>query len=265
MLKSCMKRITEKLLVTIPHSSEHLPPEININSVNKNAIDDIIFECDEGSNILYDFRNELHNKQIMFPYHRAFIDVNQHPKDINNSIPIKSFFNKNLYNIAPTLKDRKDLLIKYHKSFHNQVKEEMQDCLLLFDGHSTLEGDLDDFGDRFDADIVISNYQIDLENKEYIYTCDDELLDTYEYFLRLYLPMSISIKKNTKYITNTYGYIEGKYGSIAKTSKTLPVLLQETNEDLYISNKEKNIDKLKSFNRVFASALKDTMEIYFGI
>ena len=69
---------------------------------------------------------------------------------------------------------------------------------------------------------------------------------------------------NTKYLMNTYGYIEGRYGQRQNKQYSTPVLLQELNEALYTDEKADFNKKEMEFLRVcFATALQAAVEQYF--
>ena len=254
------------VIVSIPHSSLALPYEIDEENINPKAADDIYLEVDVGTEKIYSFTKELGNQQIVFPYNRSFIDVNQDPHNLDNSICLTSIYDIDLYIKPPSEEERLHLLHTYHKAYHMELSKMARNSILIFDGHSTSVGDKDDHGDRFDADISIGNCQVASEDSDtLIDTCDKKLMDLYVEALKSELNGKYTINTNTKYLMNTYGYIEGRYGQRQNKYYSTPVLLQELNEALYTDEKGDFNKKEMEFLRVcFATALQAAVEQYFG-
>jgi len=207
----------------------------------------------------------LKNQQLIFAYHRAFIDVNQDPEVLDNSIPVKTFFDHDLYLKEPSESMRKFLLDKYHARFHHLLSQAAEDALLIFDSHSTSVGDRDDYGDRFDSDISVANYQVLSDSdKTYKDTCSIDLMNFYIDNIEKEFKGRYKIGINTKYLVNTFGYIEGRYGQNKDLPYSTPVLLQEINEALYTDEKGNfNRREMEYLRITFANALKYAVEKYF--
>ena len=260
-----MSDISSKILVVIPHSSEIIPEEIDTDNINDVVSDEIYFEIDEGTEYIYDFRKDLHNQQLLFSWHRAFIDVNQDPDVLDNSIPVKTFFDHDLYLNEPSETMRRVLLNIYHAVFHQALSRKAEDAIMIFDSHSTSVGDVDEFGDRFDSDISVANCQVQSDSdKTYKDTCNIDLMNYYVDYLDKEFKGKYTIGINTKYLLNTFGYIEGRYGQSQGLPYSTPVLLQEINEALYTDEKGHfDIKEMEYLRIAFANALKFSAEKFF--
>ena len=257
-----MNELTSKVIVVIPHSSTRIPNEIDRDNINWSK--EIESEVDVYTDEIYDFRKRLGNKEIVFNYHRAFIDVNQSPNELNDSIPLKEFNGNKLYKNNPSKEKRKLLLKKYHKTFHNELSIMAEDAILIFDGHSTSNGQTNNFGDKFEAEISVSNRQILSDNdKQQSNTCDIELMNLYVSALKKELNGKHKIVTNIPYLDKTYGYIEKRYGLDKDKNWSCPVLLQEINKNLYMDKDKPNKNKIAFLNKCFANALEDAVTKYF--
>ena len=251
--------IESGLFVIIPHSGTEIPKELDADNFKKNAIKQIDKEIDIFTDKLYDFKDVFKNKDIIFKYHRGLIDVNQSPSRIDESIPIITFINTPIYIKPPSKEERQQLGEKYFNTFHEITTGMIQKMrpLLILDAHSTHDGDEDEFGDRFDNDISLGNYQeTEQDTGGSTRTCSDELIELYAENLQKELP-SIKIGINTKYLSRTYGYIEERYTKLAV--QNIPLILQETNEKLYTSKNELDELKCRELRRCCALALSKTM------
>ena len=258
--------LTSKVIVVIPHSSDVIPPEIDQTTIIPNAAEELYIEMDVGTDFIYDFRDELQNQQIIFPWHRGIIDVNQHPKTLDDCIPIKTFWDHDIYTKQPTKEKRLFLLKKYHKTFHDDLSKMAEDAILIFDSHSTSKNDKDDHGDRFESDITVANMQVTSDTGNTLAdTCDKELMDLYVDYITEAFDGKYKIGTNSKYLINTYGYIEGRYGQRKDTSYSAPVLLQEINEAMYTDEKG-NFDReaMIYLRNVFAQGLSYAVTKYFS-
>ena len=250
-----------RILITIPHSATAIPAEIS-NNVNSGADTDIILSVDSGTDLIFNFKEY---SQIVFPFCRAFIDVNQGADVLDDSIPIKSIKGNDLYIKTPTIEDRKKLLL-YHRAFHSVLSGEIIDGnpLLIFDCHSTEFGDHDPYGDRFESEISVANMQIISETDEtapVMETCPKELMNYYVDYI--YTKTGCKVATNTKYLKQTFGLIES-YGQ-GLQSVFCPVLLTEINKNLFMDMKTRVIDMqaVENLKTVFEAGLKYAMGKYF--
>lgn len=252
----------KNVLVIIPHGGTLCPIEISTKSLSKYQ-DELASECiDWHTEQLYDFRDMMNNKQIVNPISNVYLNVNRHPDMVDECVP--DYYEKiPIYKNGqtPSKKLKKIIIEKYHLSFHEKIKKSKN--IFILDGHSTKTGLKDLDGDKVEKDIIVSNWQNSkLDIKGGIYTCPDEYVDCYlEELDKRLLNHKIErvskkeIEKNIEYDT-TYGYIESKYGLNDFKSKNgrSPLIFQETNEDMYISNGKLDINKLEEVRRIIAES-----------
>jgi N-formylglutamate amidohydrolase len=247
------------ILVITPHASRKLPKEVKLTNIRKSALKDLNFEVDECTDKLYDFKKYFNNDQISFGYHRGIIDAQDHPNNIKEAIPLKTFFDKDIYLKDLGIEERQLLLNKYHKTWHEGVANYLKNNLkplFIIDGHSTSSGDVDDYGDRFEGDITLGSWQRTKWDKGgFTRTCSDKLIETFGECLQKYIK---KVNLNSKYVCKTYGYIEERYSKFFKNE----LLLIETNEKLYIKSQnrdEADEKNLKELNKIFAYCIKETI------
>jgi len=252
------------VLVTVPHGGVICPEEIDTASLSKYQ-DKLAKECiDWYTSSLYDFRDILGNQQIVNPISNIYLNVNRKPEDIKESVP--THHEKiPIYKEGqePSLKTKKLIIEKYHLPFHEEIKKTKK--IFILDGHSTSTGLKDLEGDKVKKDIIVSNW----ENSRYdpeggMFTCPDEYLDCYlEELDKRLLNHKIErvthqeIEKNTTYDT-TYSHIQHTYGLNEFKAKNgrVPLIFQETNEDLYVTKDDKmDIQKIEELRRIIAESL----------
>jgi N-formylglutamate amidohydrolase len=243
-----------KVLVTLPHASTVIPPDIQNNNINHQYDDEILLAVDTGSGSLYDFPN---CQKLAFPWHRGFVDVNQ--KELDNSAPVTTIKNHPLYKVQPSEAERIQLLSKYWVPFHiglNKAIEEQKPDL-IFDGHTTETGDRDPFGDRFTCDIAVSNMQISSETDPkapMVTTCPKAFMDAFVQYVEDATWIKVDV--NNKYMTKTYGQIESYF-------PLCPVLCVETNKKLFMDMKTGTVfpDRIAALRTVFSAALSHALSM----
>ena len=249
-------------MVIIPHGSVGRPPEIKKSWLSENQ-NQLLFgvssETDRGTGQLYDFRKILHNRQLVFPYSQVYINAVRNPKMLNDSIPT-SIRGVSVYKKALDRKFRKKLLVKYFLPFYKKIG--VAEKTIIFNGHSTVAGHSGLGKEKFNDDIVLSNYMIDKGKR--IYFAPNKYLDFYAKELKKRAPF-LKIGKNSVY-SSVYDHICAKFGWDGKSArgKRVPVIHQETDEGLYIQNNKINLKKLKRLRKVFAESLLATMEHFAG-
>jgi len=234
------------LLVIIPHSGLYIPPEIDQRNIDKNVHRELLIPVDVDTDKLYDFP-EI--PKFIFKYLRSIIDVNQSPDDLDDSCPVKTIYNNDIYLDKPGIEERKYYIKHYHQPFHEEIINYLNSNkpLLIVDSHSTHNNDVDEHGDRFTGEITISNYQATEYDKDgYTKTCAGDLLKYFEDCLKSH---GINVKANTKYLTRTYGYIEEFYSK----KYGIPLITIECNESLY----KNNIDGI---NKILYSSIEKTVD-----
>ncbi|MBN1973898.1 MAG: N-formylglutamate amidohydrolase [Sedimentisphaerales bacterium] len=98
--------VFKDLLVVIPHSGIVIPSEIPLESLS-DEFHYLARNVDWYTNWLYDFRDILGNKQVIFPYCSIIVESNRHPDIIDSCVPLHDVFEKQVYKtgkepIAPT-------------------------------------------------------------------------------------------------------------------------------------------------------------------
>ncbi len=232
------------ILILIPHSSKELPKEIS------SFADPIIWKktsknIENHTDKLYNFTNLINNKQIIFPYNRYYIDVNRHPDVLNDSVPV-NFGKESLYKNIPNIEKRKELIKKYHNSFHEFI--EKTDKEFILDGHAMRSGQPDEYGIDNKGDIFLFNWQNPLGTE---LSAPDVIIETYAKELKKLLP-ELKIVINPKKFQYTYGHSMAKHGLNGTGKNSVPFILQETDEKLYLGKSPKTLNKLQ---RAFAEAL----------
>jgi len=249
--------ITKNILVSIPHAGISCPPEIPLKSLSDYQQELAINNVDWFTNHLYDFRDILDNHQVVFPYNQVLINVNRHPDNLEESVPL-SVDDISVYKNGqePSSELRKHLIRKYHYRFHNDIASYQK--IFIFDGHSTVTGLADAGGDVVKDDIIISDWQMSKHDPPGgIKTAPEGFLDVYaEELDRQFSGFQIKLSTNTTY-SSTYGYIMASHGWDGKSIKgsRVPLILQETNEKLYIKNGIPDVLMIEELRRIFAESL----------
>jgi N-formylglutamate amidohydrolase len=77
----------EQLLVVIPHSGILVPREIPLESLSE-QFPSLLQNVDWYTHWLYDFRDILSNRQLVFPYCSLILEANRHPDLTDDSVPL---------------------------------------------------------------------------------------------------------------------------------------------------------------------------------
>jgi len=254
-----MNALTNGILVSIPHSGIQCPSEINRDdlSFTFNELTDL--NVDWYTHLIYDFTDILFNKQIIFPYNQILINVNRHPENLDESVP---FFIENMpvYCNQPSYITRKMMIHKYHMPYHLQIAK--TEKIFILDGHSMNDAAIDIQANKKVYDIDISNFQQSkYHSPEGFYSAPQKYLDIYANELQKRLP-NLTIGINATYC-NTYGHIMAEHGTtlIHKDNKKAPLLLQETNEKIYLNNGKPDMVAINSLRHIFAEAIKVTLNM----
>lgn len=244
----------EDLLVVIPHSGIVIPSEIPLDSLSDN-FSKLVKNVDWYTNWLYDFRDELKNSQIVFPYCSLLLESNRHPERIDDCIPLNDVFRETIYKPGkePDEKLRKFLVGKYLHAFHHSIREAISSGMaFLFDGHSTISA-----RGMADNQIDLMNYQFSDLDRKPRYFCPDIYVETYANELQKRLPeVQVTINKSEYF--KTYGHICSLHSINApeRVGSRVPALLQETNERLYKNpDRTPNVEALNRLRSAFAESL----------
>ncbi len=245
-----------ELLVVIPHSGIVIPEDIPLDSLSDD-FPGMIRSVDWYTNWLYDFRDLLDNKQIVFPYCSLILESNRHPDVLEDCVPLKDVRGTPVYRPGrePGEELRKFMSGKYLYPFHQSIGEEIsRDKEFLFDGHSTVSA-----RGMTDNQIDLMNYQVTALEGKPRHFCPDSIVETYAEALQRRLP-EVRVTVNASEYDTTYGHIcaEHSVNSLKREGNRVPALLQETNEKLYRNaDRTPNIEALNRLRRAFAESLAE--------
>jgi hypothetical protein len=130
----------KELLVVIPHSSIVIPGEIPLESLSE-RFPALVQNVDWYTNWLYDFRDLLNKRQVVFPYCSLIVEANRHPDILEDSVPVKDARGESVYKAQrePDHELRKMLAKKYLAAFHKSIEDDIESgAEFLLDGHSTV-------------------------------------------------------------------------------------------------------------------------------
>jgi hypothetical protein len=246
----------KELLVAIPHSGIVIPEEIPLDSLS-DEFSGQVRNVDWYTNWLYDFRDLLDNKQIVFPYCSLILEGNRHPDLLDESVPLKDVHGVPVFKPGrePDEKLRKFMSGKYLLPFHRAISEEIdRGMLFLLDGHSTVSA-----RGMSDNQVDLMNFQVTEFEGKPRYFCPDMVLDIYAEALQKRLP-DVKVTANESEYYTTYGHICAAHSvnSLKREGNRVPALLQETNEKLYRNaDRSPNIEALNRLRRAFAESLAE--------
>ncbi len=252
----------KELLVVIPHAGLRRPQEIPANWLSNNINELIETETDWNTELLYDLRQILANRQLIFPINQVFINACRHPRVLDDCVPLT--INEDLiYRRNPSIALRRELVKKYLLPFHKKISATRKSFIL--EGHSFIKGSLDNKGKKIEDDITLSDFVNSyLDPKGGIRTAPEGYLDFYAEELRKRLP-GLVIGKNSVY-TSVYDHILSMNSWDGKQEKgnRVPMIHQETDEGLYIRNKKPDMKAISKLRRAFADSLYETIK-HFSI
>jgi hypothetical protein len=210
------------------------------------------------TNWLYDFRDILDNRHLVFPYCSIILEANRHPDITDECVPIRDVFNRLVYRpgCEPSVELRKQLALKYLTSFHTTIKEKISTGVnFLLDGHSTVTAR------------GVADNQIDLMNFQHSQLDDGPLfyspeiyIQTYAEELRKRLP-NVKVTVNASEYFTVYGHVCAAHSinALKRIGSRVPAILQETNQKLYMhSDRTPNITAINRLRCAFAEALAQT-------
>lgn len=241
--------------VSMPHSGVLCPGEIPLESLSGKQAE-LASNVDWHTDRLYDFRDLLGNSQTVFPFSQVYINVNRHPDALDACVP-DSIDGVPVYRRGKrlSLNFKRMLVRKYHDAYHAAIKGSRKSFIL--DGHSTVTGHADAGGNEVCDDIIISDrQQTPWDPPGGIRTAPDGLMEIYAEELARQLGSGIRVGCNTTYC-DTYGHVMACHGwdGIQPRNGRVPLLLQETNEHLYIKGSVLDVLALEVLRRAFAVSL----------
>jgi N-formylglutamate amidohydrolase len=250
----------ENLLVVIPHSGVVIPTEIPLDSLSED-FQVLIQNVDWYTNWLYDLRDLLGNRHLVFQYCSLIVEANRHPEIIDDSVPLKDVRERPVYAAGrePSTELRAALSTTYLKPFHGTIEKNIaQGATFLLDGHSTVTA-----RGVADNQIDLMNFQHSRLDKERLYYCPEIYVETYASELRRRLP-DLKITVNSSEYYTVYGHVCAAHSvnEMKPVGSKAPALIQETNERLYKnSDRTPNVMAINRLRRAFAESILETMRL----
>jgi len=247
------------ILVVIPHSGIGIPAEINPEHLSEDFAR-LAQNVDWYTNWLYDFRDILENRHLVFPYCSIVVEANRHPDILDDCVPLTDVNNHSVYreNSEPSANIRRLISDKYLKAFHQNIENNiLSGAGFLFDGHSTVSA-----RGVADNQIDLMNFQHSALDKEKRYFCPDIYIETYAAELRKRLP-EVKVTVNASEYYTVYGHVCSAHSvnAMKRVGKRVPAILQETNERLYKHpDKTPDVLAINRLRRAFAESLAETMK-----
>ncbi len=241
------------LLVVIPHSGIIIPSDIPLASLDE-KFPALVQNVDWYTNWLYDLRDLLDNKHIVFPYCSLILEANRRPDILEDSVPLRDVRGQPVYKegLQPNHELRKRLSDKYLLSFHRTIEEVIAaGADFLFDGHSTVTA-----RGVADNQIDLMNFQHSRLDEKPKYFSPGVYIETYADELQKRLP-EVKITINSSEYTTVYGHIcaEHSVNAMSRVGHRVPALIQETNERLYKNpDRTPNVEAINRLRRAFAES-----------
>jgi predicted double-glycine peptidase len=246
-------------LVVAGHSGVVIPPEISLEDLT-DEFSALLKNVDWYTQWLYDFRDILGNRQLVFPYCSILLDANRDPADLDEAVPVRDVFGRPIYRSAyePSPSMRAAWSDKYLKPFHRGIEENISaGASLLFDGHSTVTA-------RGVAanQIDLMNFQHTQREAKVLHYCPDVIVETYADELRKRLPDALVTVNASEYVA-VHGHICAAHSvnALKRVGARAPAFIQETNENLYKnSDGTPDVGRINRLRRAFAESLAQTLQ-----
>lgn len=190
--------ITRPIVVSIPHASAAVPPEI-ANQV-KLTPEEIMRYTDLFTDRIYTIPN-VH--LIVAEYSRVFVDVNRAPDDISREYEkaaegvsvLTTWDGGQVYSTKPTEEQADALIEKYHDPYHQKIEECIPQAQFLFDCHSYLP-----VGPKLKPDSGRPRPDINIGNVNYSTCTREQTIFVRDYFEKLGYTVDINFPYAGKYI-----------------------------------------------------------------
>jgi len=244
----------KELLVVIPHSGIVIPAEISLGSLSE-QFPDLARNVDWYTNWLYDFRDLLENRHLVFPYCSLILEANRHPDRLDDCVPLRDVQGRPVYRNGrePDRELRLRLSDKYLRSFHRSIGDHIAaGAEFLLDGHSTVSAR----GMR-DDQIDIMNFQHSALDDGPVLFSPPAYAEAYAEELRRRLP-DIRITVNASDYHGVYGHVAAAHSvnAAGRVGARVPAIIQETNERLYKNpDRTPNVEAINRLRKAFALSL----------
>lgn len=256
--------LLKELLVVIPHSGIVIPAEIPLESLSE-RFPEMVRNVDWYTNWLYDFRDFLDNRQIVFPYCSLILEANRHPGILDDSVPLKDIRAEGVYKtqMEPDEELRKTLSRKYLTAFHASISDAIESgAEFLLDGHSTVTA-----RGVADNQIDLMNFQHSHLDPKPRHFSPDVYIETYATELRKRLP-EVRVTVNSSEYYTVYGHVctEHSVNALGRIGRQAPAIIQETNERLYKNpDRTPNVKAINRLRRAFAESILASYRMVRGI
>jgi hypothetical protein len=247
-----------ELLVVVPHSGIIIPKEIPLQSLAQ-RFPERVRNVDWYTNWLYDFRDLLDNRHVVFPYCSLIVEGNRHPDILDDSVPLNDVHGQPIYKdgLEPSEPQRRKLAQKYLLAFHRLIEENIAaGAEFLLDGHSTVTA-----RGVADNQVDLMNFQNSpLEGEPHRFS-PDVYIETYAAELAKRLP-DVKVTVNGSEYLHVYGHICAAHSvnDMRPVGHRVPALIQETNERLYKNtDRTPNVEALNRLRRAFAESIQATV------
>lgn len=247
------------VLVIIPHSGVSIPREISPDDLS-DEFPLLLRNVDWYTQWLYDFRDVLSNRQIIFPFCSILFEANRDPLEIDECVPLTDVFGRPIYRSGcePSLSMRTVWAEKYIKPFHRSIEENISaGAGLIIDGHSTITA-----RGVADNQIDLMNFQHSPRDEKPVYYCPDIIIETYADELQKRLPEA-HVTVNASEFVKVHGHICAAHSvnSLKGTGSRAPAFIQETNEHLFKNDDGTvNVLRINRLRLAFASAVSQTLQ-----
>ncbi len=248
-----------ELLVVVPHSGLQIPAELPLEAFSE-RLPALVRNVDWHTDALYDFRDLLDDRHLVFPYLSLVVEANRHPDHLDDCVPLRDVHGEALYRLGwePSVELRRLLVLKYLATFHKRVEAAiLAGAEFLLDAHSTVP-----------ARGVAAN-QIELMNFQHSALDDGPkrfspraYVETYAEELQKRLP-EVKVTVNQSEYSSVYGHVcaEHSIDTFGRTGRRVPAILQETCERLYRApGAAPDLQALNRLRRAFAEALARTIQ-----
>ncbi len=249
----------KELLVVIPHSGILIPAEIPLACLSGH-FPQMARNVDWYTDWLYDFRDLLDNRQIVFPYCSLILEANRHPDQLDDCVPLRDVLGQAVYQSGrePGRDLRRALVDKYLRPFHAAIAGHIAaGAGFLLDGNSTVTA-----RGMADNQIDIMNFQHSALDDGPVHFSPREYAEAYAEELRLRLPEA-RVTVNASEYFHVYGHVAAAHSVNARvgTGKRVPALVQETNMRLFTHpDHTPDVNALNRLREAFAISLAASWE-----
>ncbi|MBN1548161.1 MAG: hypothetical protein JW902_16025 [Syntrophaceae bacterium] len=244
----------------MPHSGIVIPSEIPMDALSED-FPILAQNVDWYTNWLYDFRDILRNRHVVFPYCSIVLEGNRCPDILDDSVPVRDVKGRPVYRKGhePSVEVRRQLAARYLTAFHQSIEDNIiAGAAFLFDGHSTVTA-----RGVADNQIDLMNFQHSHLDDGPLYYCPDIYVETYAAQLRKRLP-DVKVTVNASEYYTVYGHVCAAHSvnAVTRVGARVPALIQETNERLYKNaDKTPDVSAINRLRRAFADSLAQTLRL----